>query len=64
MQVKAINDPKPDPQSADYKKLHDDLLDSLQTDMITTTVAGLEKSLGVKLNIELIQNATSTDNNQ
>lgn len=64
MQVKAINDPKPDSKSAEYKKLHDDMLDSLQTDMITTTVGDLEQQLGVKLNLALLQRVTSTDYNQ
>ncbi|HMM14139.1 MAG TPA: SurA N-terminal domain-containing protein [Parvibaculum sp.] len=64
MQVKTINDPKPDPKSAEYKKLHDDMLDSLQTDMITTTVGDLEQRLGVKLNLALLQRVTSTDYNQ
>lgn len=63
MQVKEVNNPKPDPQSSDYKNLHDDLLDALQTDMISTTVVGLEKSLGVELNVPLLQRATSTDSN-
>jgi len=64
MQVKDIDDPRPDPKSANYKSLHDQILDSLQTDMITTTIGGFEKSLGVELNVPLLKSITSTDNNQ
>ncbi len=64
MQVKTINDPKPDPQSADYKKLQADLLDAVQTDMITTYVASLEKSLGVDINTKLLERAIASDNSQ
>lgn len=63
MQVKEVHAPKPDTQSDDYKKLSDGLLDALQTDMITTTIAGLEKSLGVDVNVQLLQRVTSTDSN-
>lgn len=64
MQVKSINDPQPNPQSADYKKLHDDILDAVQTDMITTYVAGLEKKLGVNINTQLLERSLAVDNTQ
>ena len=64
MQVKSISDPKPDRQSADYKKIADDIRDALQTDMITTYIAGLEKKLGVDVNTTLLDRTLSSNNAQ
>ncbi len=64
MQVKTINDPKPDRQSADYKKIHDEVHDALQTDMITTYIAGLEKDLGVEVNSKLLERTLASDSAQ
>ncbi len=61
MRAKEVRVPKIDANSADHKTLHDTVLDGLQTDMITTTIADLEKSLGVDINVQLLQRATSTD---
>jgi peptidyl-prolyl cis-trans isomerase D len=63
MQVKTVSDPKPDRQSAEYQKLHTEILDSLQGDMITTFVMGLQNELGVEINTPLLQRLASSDNN-
>ncbi|MEN6543766.1 SurA N-terminal domain-containing protein [Parvibaculum sp.] len=64
MQVKSVSDPKPDRQSADYKKISDDVRDALQTDMITTYIAALEKKLGVDVNTTLLERTLASDSAQ
>jgi peptidyl-prolyl cis-trans isomerase D len=64
MQVKSIDDPKPDAQSADYKQLHDDVGSSLQNDMIATYVAGFQLQLKPEINVRLLQRAESADTQQ
>ncbi|HEX7777387.1 MAG TPA: peptidyl-prolyl cis-trans isomerase [Parvibaculum sp.] len=64
MQVKDIDDGKPDANSASYKKLQDDLASSLQNDMLVTYVSGFELQLKPEINIRLLQQAASADSNQ
>ncbi len=64
MQVKNVDEPKPDWQSADYKKLHDDVTASLQNDMIVTYVAGYEHMLRPEFNTRLLERVTNPDTMQ
>lgn len=64
MQVKKIDDPKPDSKSADYKTLETSLVDSLQADMLVTLVGGYEKQLGTKINTQLLDRMVAADSGQ
>lgn len=64
MQVKQINDPKPDVASEEYKTAQANLTEGLQTDLLVSLVTGYEKKLGTKLNTRLLDQLTKTDTGQ
>lgn len=64
MQVKEIDDPKPDASSEDYKTARANLTDGLQTDLLVTLVGGFEKELGTKVNTKLLDRLTKADTGQ
>lgn len=64
MQVKEINDPKPNVESDDYKKLDTDMTDAVQTDLLMTYITGLEKKLGTEVNTHLLERSASAEDTQ
>lgn len=64
MQVKEINDPKPDASSEEYKTAQANLTEGLQTDLLVSLVTGFEKKLGTTLNTKLLDQLTKTDTGQ
>lgn len=64
MQVKEIDDPKPDTASQEYKSAQANITDALQSDLLITLVGGFEKQLGTKINTRLLDQLTKADTGQ
>lgn len=64
MQVKEINDPKPDTASSEYKTAQANITEGLQSDMLVTLITGYEKQLGTKLNTKLLDRVMNAESAQ
>ncbi|MDO8289277.1 MAG: SurA N-terminal domain-containing protein [Parvibaculum sp.] len=64
MQVTRIDLPEPDKTTDEYEAMDKTLTDALTTDLLTTMVAGYERTLGTEINTQLLNNLAAAESGQ